>query len=142
MTLLLTALLLVPMIGLAASLTDAVMNLVELIRAAIEASDGRPPAWLKEIPLVGGDIDAYVRKLTHSHDEMRKLGLQAVEPARKLRWAGRHARPGPAADLAGAVHRVLHLPRRRAHLGPARDRRRAPGRRGSCSSWPATPSRR
>lgn len=84
MTLLLTALLLVPMIGLAASLTDAVMNLVELIRAAIEASDGRPPAWLKEIPLVGGDIDAYVRKLTRSHDEVRKLGLQAVEPARKF----------------------------------------------------------
>lgn len=84
MTLLLTALLLVPMIGLAASLTDAVMNLVEVIRAAIEASDGRPPAWLKEIPLVGGDLDAYVRKLTRSHDEVRKLALQVVEPARKF----------------------------------------------------------
>jgi hypothetical protein len=34
MTLLLTAVLLVPMIGLAASLTDAVMNLVDYIRAS------------------------------------------------------------------------------------------------------------
>ena len=84
MTLLLTALLLVPMIGLAASLTDAVTELVDQVRALIEASDGRPPAWLKEIPIVGADLDAYIRKLTHSQLEMRKLGLQAVEPARKF----------------------------------------------------------
>ena len=84
MTLLLTAVLLVPMLGLATSLTDAVVGVVDWTRAAIEASDGRPPAWLKEIPLVGTDLDAYVRKLTHSETEVRKLALQVVEPARKF----------------------------------------------------------
>lgn len=84
MTLLLTAVLLVPMIGLTASLTDSAVDLVEYIRTLIEQSDGRPPAWLKDIPLVGPDIDAYIRKLTHSQVEMRKLALQAVEPARKF----------------------------------------------------------
>ncbi|MDD3352979.1 AI-2E family transporter [Zoogloea sp.] len=83
MTLLLTALLLVPMIGLAASLTDAVISLVDYVRTLIEQSDGRPPAWVKQIPLVGQDMDAYIRKLTHSQVEMRKLALQAIEPARK-----------------------------------------------------------
>jgi predicted PurR-regulated permease PerM len=33
---------------------------------------------------VGGDIDAYVRKLTHSQQEMRKLAPAGVEPARKF----------------------------------------------------------
>lgn len=84
MTLLLTAVLLVPMIGLATSLTDAVINLVDYVGVLIEQSDGRPPAWLKEIPLVGGDIDAYVRKLTHSQAEMRKLATQGIDPARKF----------------------------------------------------------
>jgi len=84
MTLLLTAVLLVPMIGLATSLTDAVVNLVDYVGVLIEQSDGRPPAWLKEIPLVGGDIDAYVRKLTHSQVEMRKLATQGIDPARKF----------------------------------------------------------
>ena len=84
MTLLLTALLLIPMIGLAASLTDSVMSLVDYLRGLIERSDGHPPAWLKEIPVVGPDLDAYVRKLTQSQTEMRNLALQAVEPVRKF----------------------------------------------------------
>ena len=84
MTLLLTAVLLLPMIGLAASLTDAAMEAVDWTRNAIEQSDGRPPAWIKQLPVVGPDIDAYVRKLTHSQAEMRKLALQGVEPARKF----------------------------------------------------------
>ena len=84
MTLLLTAVLLVPMIGLATSLTDAVINLVDYVGVLIEQSDGRPPAWLKEIPLFGADIDAYVRKLTHSQVEVRKLVAQGIDPARKL----------------------------------------------------------
>ncbi|WP_374503563.1 AI-2E family transporter, partial [Zoogloea sp.] len=84
MTLLLTAVLLVPMIGLTASLTDSAVDLVDYIRTQIEQSDGRPPAWLKDIPVVGPDLDAYIRKLTHSQVEMRKLALQAVEPARKF----------------------------------------------------------
>jgi len=84
MSLLLTGLLLVPMIGLATSLTDAVVDAVDWARGAIEASDGRPPAWLKDIPLVGADVDAYLRKLAHSQTEVRKLALQAVEPARKF----------------------------------------------------------
>lgn len=84
MTVLLTAVLLVPMIGLAASLTDAAMAAVDWARTAIEQSDGRPPEWVKDIPVVGRDVDAYVRKLTHSQQEMRKLALQVVEPARKF----------------------------------------------------------
>ncbi len=84
MSLLLTAVLLVPMLGLAASLTDAVVEVVDWARSAIEQSDGRPPAWLKEIPVVGADLDAYVRTLTHSQAEMRKLALQGIEPARKF----------------------------------------------------------
>ena len=84
MTFLLTAVLLVPMIGLAASLTDAAMAAVDWARTAIEQSDGRPPEWVKDIPVVGRDVDAYVRKLTHSQQEMRKLALQVVEPARKF----------------------------------------------------------
>jgi predicted PurR-regulated permease PerM len=84
MTLLLTAVLLVPMIGLAASLTDAVTGLADQVRALIEASGGRPPAWLKEIPFVGAEADAYLRKLVRSQQEVQKLALQAVEPARKF----------------------------------------------------------
>jgi predicted PurR-regulated permease PerM len=84
MSLLLTAVLLVPMIGLAASLTDSVVTLVDYVRGLIEQSDGQPPHWLKDIPLVGHDIDAYVRKLAHSQTEVRKLALEAIEPARKF----------------------------------------------------------
>ena len=84
MTVLLTAVLLLPMIGLTASLTDAVAEGVDQAREAIEQSDGKPPAWLKDIPVVGPDVDVYVRRLTRNHEEVRKLALQALEPARKF----------------------------------------------------------
>ena len=44
-----------------ADASDAAMEAVDWARTAIEQSDGRPPEWVKDIPGVGRDLDAYVR---------------------------------------------------------------------------------
>jgi predicted PurR-regulated permease PerM len=94
---------------------------------------------------VGGDIDAYVRKLTRSHDEMRKLGLQAVEPARKFAL-GLGAMLGQGLlQISLVLFIVFFIYRDGARISAQLETaaaRLGGELGGSCSSWPATPSRR
>lgn len=84
MTMLLATAVLVPMSYLAATLADAVTQLLAWLRAWFAAGDWSPPAWLSGLPLIGDHADAYWRKLAASQEELSQLGKQLFEPARKL----------------------------------------------------------
>jgi len=80
----LATIVLVPMSYLAATVADAVTQLLAWLRAWFAAGDWSPPDWLAGLPLVGEHADAYWRKLAASQDELARLGQQLFEPTRKL----------------------------------------------------------
>ena len=84
MTLLLTLVVVLPTAVLAASLTEVMPALIDKIRLLIERAQGSPPDWLRRIPLVGEQLDAYWQSLTHSREEFNKLMLQLYDPTRRF----------------------------------------------------------
>ncbi len=83
-TLVLATAVLLPMSYLAATVADAVTQLIDLLRPWFEAGDYAPPTWLGTLPLVGEPLDAYWRKLAANHAELAQLGRQLFEPTRKF----------------------------------------------------------
>lgn len=84
MTLLLMLVVLLPMIFLAASLADAVPPLVDKLRAFVEHAAVAPPEWLRSIPLVGEQLDAYWHRLAENREELNSLLRQLYDPTRRL----------------------------------------------------------
>ena len=84
MTLLLMLVVLLPMLFLAAGLTDAVPPLLEKLRGAIEQIALGPPEWVGRIPFVGEQLDAYWRRLAENREELNSLLRQYYDPARRL----------------------------------------------------------
>ena len=85
MSLLLVALLAVPMGLLAGNLASGLETVNRHLRPLIE--NGLPsdaPAWLANLPLVGADIADYWHRLSESREELNKLLRQLFDPARKL----------------------------------------------------------
>ena len=74
---------LLPMVLLAASLTDAVPPLVNKLRSFFDHA-AVPPDWLRRIPFLGEQLDAYWRGLAQNREEFNKLLLQFYDPTRKL----------------------------------------------------------
>lgn len=83
-TLLLAAAVLLPMSYLAATVADAVTQLLAILRAWFTEGEAGPPGWLASLPLVGEHIAAYWRKVAGSQEELTQLGKQLFEPTRKL----------------------------------------------------------
>ncbi|WP_126444021.1 AI-2E family transporter [Sulfuricystis multivorans] len=83
-TVVLAAAVLLPMSYLAATIADAVTQLIGLLRPWFETGEYAPPAWLAGLPLVGESLDAYWRKLAASQSELTQLGKQLFEPTRKF----------------------------------------------------------
>jgi predicted PurR-regulated permease PerM len=83
-TLLLATTVLVPMSYLTATITEAVGQLLVLLRAWFAAGDWSPPDWLASIPLAGDHLVAYWRKIVSNQDELARLGQNLFEPTRKL----------------------------------------------------------
>lgn len=84
MILLLMLVVVLPMVFLTASLTDVVPPLLEKLRPVIEQAQVAPPEWLRNIPLVGQQLDAYWHLLADSREELNKLLRQLYDPTRKF----------------------------------------------------------
>lgn len=83
-TLVLAAAVLLPMSYLAATVADAVTQLLSILRAWFTEGEAAPPGWLTSLPLLGEHIAAYWRKVAGSQEELTQLGKQLFEPTRKL----------------------------------------------------------
>ncbi len=82
MMLLLAALVLVPTALLVFSLTDNVADLAGMARALLSHGASQPPGWLKEIPLVGAQIDGYWQQLAADREAAVALFQRMLNPAR------------------------------------------------------------
>jgi predicted PurR-regulated permease PerM len=87
MTLTLTLLVIIPLALVAYNLADNIGGAFEELRA-MSFGELQPPAWLRGIPLVGEQIDTYLRQLVASRDQMMELARRMAEPARHYLLAG------------------------------------------------------
>jgi len=84
MTLLLTLVILVPMVFFALNLADAVPGLTEKITQLIDTAPSGAPEWLRNLPLLGDQIDAYWQRLAGDRTELNKILRQLYEPMRNV----------------------------------------------------------
>lgn len=84
MSLLFAALVITPVVLLAASLGKNAPELVGTIKEWLAAAPSGPPDWLKTLPVVGGQLDAYWHRLAASREEMATFLKQFLDPAQRL----------------------------------------------------------
>ncbi|MDR2240729.1 MAG: AI-2E family transporter [Zoogloeaceae bacterium] len=84
MTLLLTLGILLPMVFLAASLTDAVPLMIDNLRDFMNHAATAPPEWLRQIPFVGEQLDSHWHRLADNREELNNLLKQFYDPTRRL----------------------------------------------------------
>lgn len=82
MTLSLTLLVIIPLALVAYNLADNVSTAYTQVTDALQHGQLLPPAWVRELPLVGPWFDDYLRGLVASRDSMMALAQRMVEPAR------------------------------------------------------------
>lgn len=84
MTLSLVFVVIVPLTLVAYNLADDIARIYEELKTAIVSGNLEPPAWLRQVPLVGGYIDEYLRNLFHSREELVAMAQRLLEPARNI----------------------------------------------------------
>src|SRR5665647_3522744 len=84
MTLLLLIALIVPTAYLGANLANSVGVLFEHSRPALEHPQLHVPNWMRDLPLIGGQINDFWERITSSREDMTNLLQQFYEPARKF----------------------------------------------------------
>jgi predicted PurR-regulated permease PerM len=82
MTLSLILVIILPLALVTWNIADNAREVYEHLRTAMEDGTVAPPAWLREIPMVGEAADAYVRKIIGSREELVALAKRYMEPAR------------------------------------------------------------
>lgn len=82
MTLSLILVIILPLALVTWNIADNAREVYEHLRTAIDDGTVAPPAWLREIPMVGEAADAYVRKIIGSREELVALAKRYMEPAR------------------------------------------------------------
>jgi predicted PurR-regulated permease PerM len=88
MTFSLTLLVIIPIALVAYNLADNVAHTFEQVKAVIEQGGVQSPAWLRQVPLVGGWLDQYVSGLFASREQMTELAKRMLEPARHFLMSG------------------------------------------------------
>lgn len=84
----LVLIIILPVVLLSYNMADDVGRVYDQIRAAVEDGSMAPPAWLRDIPLVGDTIDTYLRRLIGSRDELLTVAKNLLEPARHYLLGG------------------------------------------------------
>jgi predicted PurR-regulated permease PerM len=84
MSLLFAAFVITPVILLAVSLAKNAPEMVNGVRSWLGEGASGPPDWLKTLPVVGNQIDAYWHRITESREEMAAFLKQFVDPAQRL----------------------------------------------------------
>ncbi|MES2899412.1 MAG: AI-2E family transporter [Pseudomonadota bacterium] len=88
LTLTLTCLVIVPIALVAYNMADNVGRFYDQLKLAVATGHVEPPGWILQIPLVGATIDAYLRELVSSREQMMELAKRMLEPARHYLLGG------------------------------------------------------
>ncbi|RFP10784.1 MULTISPECIES: AI-2E family transporter [unclassified Duganella] len=84
----LTVLIIVPLALVTWNVADNAGAFYDQAKASLESGTLAPPAWLKELPLVGEAADTYLRKLLGSREELLNVAKNLLEPARRFVLGG------------------------------------------------------
>ncbi|MPQ59474.1 AI-2E family transporter [Duganella sp. FT27W] len=84
----LTLLILVPLALVTWNIADNAASFYDHFKASLGSGTLAPPAWLRDLPLVGEMIDTYLRRLLGSREELLNVAKNLLEPARHLLLGG------------------------------------------------------
>ena len=84
MTLLLVVIVIGPTVLLAANLADTVTAMIEAGKAMLNGGPIKPPAWVREIPLVGELLSDYWQRAASSGDSLATQWNGLLQPAQKF----------------------------------------------------------
>lgn len=84
MTLSLVLVVLVPLAAVAYNLADDIGRLYEELKVSLANGNLHPPAWLRDIPVIGETLDSYLQRLMGSREELVGLAQRMLEPARRI----------------------------------------------------------
>jgi len=88
MTVSLILVIILPLALVTWNIADNAGHVYRGLRDALAAGTMEPPAWLRQIPLVGESIDTYVSRLLHSREELIATAKRYMEPARSFLLGG------------------------------------------------------
>lgn len=84
MTLSLALVIILPLALVAYNLADNVTAFYDVIKQAVEAGPPEPPAWLRDVPMVGASAAEYWHLIATSQQEMDDLAKRLLEPVRNF----------------------------------------------------------
>jgi len=84
MTVSLVLIIVVPLSLVTWNIADSVTSFYRAARHALDAGGFEPPAWLRQLPLVGDSVDSYLRQILSSKEELLAVAKKYVEPARTV----------------------------------------------------------
>ncbi|WP_070358180.1 AI-2E family transporter [Duganella sp. HH105] len=84
----LTLLIIVPLALVTWNIADNASEVYDQIKAGLGSGTLAPPAWLKDIPVIGEAADTYLHKLLGSREELLSVAKNLLEPARRLLLGG------------------------------------------------------
>lgn len=84
----LTLLIIVPLALVTWNIADNASDVYDQIKAGLGSGTLAPPAWLKDIPVIGEVADTYLHKLLGSREELLSVAKNLLEPARRLLLGG------------------------------------------------------
>ena len=84
MTLTLVLIVIMPLTLVAYNVADDVARFYEEIKTSLVNGELVPPAWLRQVPVVGEWVDDYLRRLFHSREELVEMAQRMLEPARRI----------------------------------------------------------
>ncbi len=88
LTLTLTLLVIVPIGLVAYNLADDIGRMYDQIKLAVDTGHVDPPAWIRQVPLVGDWLYGYVAHLVSSREQMMEVAQRMLEPARHYLLGG------------------------------------------------------
>ncbi|WP_426169223.1 AI-2E family transporter [Pseudoduganella sp. R-34] len=84
MTVSLVLIIVLPLSLVTWNIADSVTHFYRGARDALDAGGFEPPAWLRQLPLVGESVDSYLRQILSSKEELLAVAKKYVEPARNI----------------------------------------------------------
>lgn len=84
MTMSLILVIVVPLSLVTWNIADSVTHFYHGARDALDSGHFEPPAWLRQLPVVGESLDAYLRQVMSSKEELVELAKKYVEPVRNI----------------------------------------------------------
>ncbi|KQV51099.1 MULTISPECIES: AI-2E family transporter [unclassified Duganella] len=84
MTVSLVLIIVLPLTLVTWNIADSVTHFYRGARQALDAGGFEPPAWLRQLPMVGEVADSYLRQIMSSKEELLAVAKKYVEPARNI----------------------------------------------------------